>query len=127
MFAVADRGSHFQGQAIDLIDEIIALPELEDLVLKVKAAQWTLSLDFQPLDSALVVEVVLFITFKGHYLVCWAKIDQADRTTWHVWIFVRVVCIAHALQTLHVALQGELPRLLNSLQQAPFDILCNLA
>lgn len=110
-----------------MIDEVIALPELEDLVLKVKAAQRTLSLDLEPLDSALVVEVVLFIAFKSHYLVCWTKINQADGAAWHVWIFVWVVRIAHALQALHVALQGELPRFLDCLQQTPLDILCDLA
>ena len=101
----------------DIRDDIVALLHaLVDLLSEVKAAQWALSLDLEPLDAAFSMKVVLLIAGEGHYLVVRAEGDQTNRAVWHVRVLLLILLVSHLLQTAHVALQGKFSRLLSSLK-----------
>ena len=58
------------GHLLNKIDfGLLCLDVLIDIFLEVIAAQWTLSLDLQPLLAALDMEIMLLIAGEDDYLV----------------------------------------------------------
>lgn len=58
------------GHLLNKIDfGLLCLDVLIDIFLEVIAAQWTLSLDLQPLLTALDMEIMLLIAGEDDYLV----------------------------------------------------------
>ena len=101
----------------DIRNDIVALLHaLVDLLSEVKAAQWAFSLDFEPLDAAFSMKVVLLIAGEGHDLVVRTEGDQTDCAVWHIRVLFRILLVSHLLQAAHVALQGKFSRLLSSLE-----------
>ena len=68
-----------------------------DLLGEIGSAQWTLCLYLKPLNAALMVKIMLFITREDNDLIVGLEIDQAYRAVWHLSIFVWVVFVAHVL------------------------------
>ena len=93
-----------------------------DILREVSATQWTFSLNIEPLNSTLLVEVVLHIAREHKKFVIRHKVDQTDRAVWHVVIFLLVLFVAHMHQALNIALQRQLARLLGGLEKPPLDV-----
>ena len=68
------------------------------------------------------MKIVLCIAREYYDLVFGSEVDQTDGTIGHVRILQLVLLMAHMLQIIQIAPQGELPRLLSGLEKALFDV-----
>ena len=94
------------GLSSDITPDIIPLlGKVTDLFGEVISAEGTLSFDLEPLLATLFVEVVLGVARKHHDLVLWSERDQADRTVWHILIFLLVLGMGQQLETVDVPFQ----------------------
>ena len=88
-----------------IIDYIIApLQTLLYLLREIESTQWALSLDLEPLQATLCVEVVLGIAREDYDILIRGKGYQTNGAVWHLTVFLLVLGVGHVLQTGHVPL-----------------------
>ena len=101
----------FTGTLVDSLyghlvyDVVTFLDEIIHLGSEIVSAQGALILNFEPLATALGVEVVLLVAGKDHDFVVSSESHQADGAVGHLVVLILILFVAQVLQILHVSLQ----------------------
>ena len=83
-----------------------------NVISEVLSTERALRLHLHPVDSALLMKVMLHVTRHHYYLTVTLKFEKANDAVCHVLVFVLVICVSSTLQLLEEFPECEVFRLL---------------